>query len=843
MIRKVFLSHSSENKEFIDSVYDKLPSIAVYDKYSFHTGDEFIQVINSFLAETALFVLFASKESLKAPWVKYEIDQATLLKINGKINQMICIIIDDSKIEEIPQYLRSCNICKSNNPKDVAATIQGILNKINESSFIYLGRNSDADEVEKKLFPLYSEETPYIFNLYGIPGIGKRTFFKNSIMALGKHKFFKPILIPVEDGEKVFSLSAKILSYLKPYSCIEEFYDYTKKLKLLSDEDIIDELLHYIPTILKQQSLICFYDFDYILDDSGYVKESFSNLFDKICIPQLLFVAISRRKVHWSLGARKNFFRLEGLNEEAMQRIIMACMQARSLALSRTQIKDIAECASGHPGIAQKIVEMIQEYGFDTIMDSKEKIKVFSTSIFEQHINSYLQSDHAKKIMGILNWFSPIPFCVLKKVFPSINCGDEIMSLIDKCIVEIEPETTLISVSQPLVYTISQHVSQPSTSEMKKIASAIMEYYKEKSSDDFNVPLALAMARIMGIIDYLIPGDKETHRIALAFDADFVKKVKQYYYDDMYDRAISLALKVLNSGNQNQSVLNMLIKSYIEINKFEEAMRVIEESDSNNWLSPKNICMLKGLYFEKTNRTDEAIEEYKNAQLISPNDIHANMELAKCYIARHDYNAASEIIERFKDNPALKSKNKLLDCAIKVLTRTGNFADAQQMLEDRALLRKDKYYYIRLSDWHHAQGNIESAIEAAKMADGERYFPKYMQLASLLFEKHDCDGFKKNLDYIESTFPFKRNNEILYLKSEYLILQGNYKLAYKIIANCSTIPTIVRDQISYLCFVNLEGQVSIKYSRRLEYKSKRLLLEADYKDRLPLLQSLYHDAL
>ena len=171
MIRKVFLSHSSENKEFVDSVYCQLPSVAVYDKYSFHTGEEFVKIIRFFLEETGLFVLFASHESLSAPWVQYEIDQATLLKIKGKINQIICIIIDDSEIADIPLYLQQCDVCETKNPKDAAAAIQSSLNKINESSFVYFGRNSDANMVEKKLFPLCPEETPYILNLYGLPGI------------------------------------------------------------------------------------------------------------------------------------------------------------------------------------------------------------------------------------------------------------------------------------------------------------------------------------------------------------------------------------------------------------------------------------------------------------------------------------------------------------------------------------------------------------------------------------------------------------------------------------------------------------------------------------------------
>ena len=75
--------------------------------------------------------------------------------------------------------------------------------------------------------------------------------------------------------------------------------------------------------------------------------------------------------------------------------------------------------------------------------------------------------------------------------------------------------------------------------------------------------------------------------------------------------------------------------------------------------------MLKGLYFEKTNNLQEAIAEYKNAQLISPDDIHANMELAKCYIAEHNYDDASKIIDQVKHYPVLQSKNKLMQIILR----------------------------------------------------------------------------------------------------------------------------------------------------------------------------------
>ena len=71
------------------------------------------------------------------------------------------------------------------------------------------------------------------------------------------------------------------------------------------------------------------------------------------------------------------------------------------------------------------------------------------------------------------------------------------------------------------------------------------------------------------------------------------------------------------------------------------------------------------------------------------------LEFFDCYIYKKGYLPSvfiKAVLKLYRDKTALKGmKGKELDYAL-----------AKEMLNSRALLGKDKYYYIRLSDWYHS---------------------------------------------------------------------------------------------------------------------------------------------
>lgn len=70
---KAFLSHSSQDKQFVGAVAKELGrQFCVFDEQVFETGNEFKDSIERGLDESSVFVLFASRKALESIWVKFE---------------------------------------------------------------------------------------------------------------------------------------------------------------------------------------------------------------------------------------------------------------------------------------------------------------------------------------------------------------------------------------------------------------------------------------------------------------------------------------------------------------------------------------------------------------------------------------------------------------------------------------------------------------------------------------------------------------------------------------------------------------------------------------------------
>ena len=106
---KVFLSHSSFDKEYVEQIANKFgKDKAIYDTFSFETGEKTFEQILNALNNTDLFVIFLSDNALESKWVKDELHIAIENLNLGKIKQIFPIIIDSKisyKDNRIPLWM------------------------------------------------------------------------------------------------------------------------------------------------------------------------------------------------------------------------------------------------------------------------------------------------------------------------------------------------------------------------------------------------------------------------------------------------------------------------------------------------------------------------------------------------------------------------------------------------------------------------------------------------------------------------------------------------------------------------------------------------------------------
>lgn len=91
---KVFLSHKSEDKDFVRYVAEKIGiDRCHYDEYTFEDGMNTLDEIMSALDSTDLFILFISDKALDSKWVKRERVRAKKLLDQGKKNKFIQLLL------------------------------------------------------------------------------------------------------------------------------------------------------------------------------------------------------------------------------------------------------------------------------------------------------------------------------------------------------------------------------------------------------------------------------------------------------------------------------------------------------------------------------------------------------------------------------------------------------------------------------------------------------------------------------------------------------------------------------------------------------------------------------
>lgn len=120
-LSRVFISHSSQDKEFAQLVVAGLrsPNMAPWiDSEQIVTGDDIFDRLGQGLQLMDVMVFLVSKASLESEWVKLEVKYAVKREINERRVLVLPFIIDDTPIDALDWFLSHRNVsCVAANPR------------------------------------------------------------------------------------------------------------------------------------------------------------------------------------------------------------------------------------------------------------------------------------------------------------------------------------------------------------------------------------------------------------------------------------------------------------------------------------------------------------------------------------------------------------------------------------------------------------------------------------------------------------------------------------------------------------------------------------------------------
>ena len=97
---RVFLSHSKNDKNFIENIANDLRSARVdvwYDEWEIPPGDSFRHQLTKGIDESDLFFIYLTESSVNSYWVQHELDTAFIKQANAG-RTILALFVDSDNV-------------------------------------------------------------------------------------------------------------------------------------------------------------------------------------------------------------------------------------------------------------------------------------------------------------------------------------------------------------------------------------------------------------------------------------------------------------------------------------------------------------------------------------------------------------------------------------------------------------------------------------------------------------------------------------------------------------------------------------------------------------------------
>lgn len=814
---KAFLSHSSIDKEFVREVAAKLGRLdCIFDENSFASGNDFRKEIEKHIDNSHVFVFFASKNSLESFWCRFELDQALFNKIRGKINAGIVYIIDsNAKHQDIPSWLTTALIKKESSPAVIARDIKSHLSRAADKLQwpIYLGRSHERELLEYTLNPVDGGNQPKVISIFGLPGVGRRSFIKNSIKDL--YSLEKTVEIEIEAGDDINTLCAKLADIVEPYSCQDELKSIVNQIMSLSESEATDRAISNIENIVSSNELPVFYDAGGLVLDNACLPSYINRLISKIEASRNAYlVLILTRRISSDNAEKIECVPIEQLSNKAISQLLARLAQKSGINLSQKNNEDLTDYINGYPPAAYFAIKQSLIYSVEALVNDKRKLTQFSQKRFITHIQDHNLDNSDIHVLQVLSGFSPLPLRALLVLYPcsDTEAHDKIYGMIDCSLIRVV-DGQLYRIADPIKGAINEVFGYAEKAVINKILPPLEDFIE--TVEDHH---KLDLSRVLYRIGFMLQNDVARDR-GIVLNADYIKLLEDFYHQRKYKEAIELGMTAVKHSPDSAKARTFLVKALIQEEKWVAAQ---EQIDSIYPVDEyRNIYYLQGFLERKKGDIKKAIEALEKSEKHGRKGFALYRELSHCYFMNNDLILADNYIQKaLKIQP---NNNQVIDMAVRIAIKSSSEDLAKRYIDQLELLDAQEYFQLRLSAFHLAFSRNELALNAARKSveiGGNRFFSGRVQLIKALTK---CRFFKEaefELSSMNSDFPNSKNDIKLALKCGLELENEHPGIAFEILNGFVDKTCPQYQGIRKKCLERLVKDMSVSYQKRQEYQSE-----------------------
>lgn len=547
---KVFLSHKSEDKNFVRYVAEKIGiDRCHYDEYTFEDGMQTLDEIMSALDNTDLFVLFISDKALDSEWVTRERLQAKKLLDQGKIRQIYPIIIDPNpKIthadERIPTWMRNEYVIRRiTSPKIAAQKIKARLRELTwETSpelkgrqTYFFGRNQEIEEFEQRRSNLDKAEMVCCV-ASGFEGIGRKRFMDH---CLKKSHILREAssynLIQIEMHESIEDFILK----LSDLSSGLDTPDTVMALKTM--EEKVERVTALLKSFQDSREVVFVEDVGTLITPTQEMVPWLKSALEHVR-PRFVLGISSKYPLKRTKCAPNVFsIRLNELNKGDRINMFREYSEQCGLDLERETLQTVSALLTGYPTQIFWAVTVLKEYSDTEISSHLHEIVDYANDKAATVLNHFDGNEKAINFLAYLSRFEILSAEMISKAFqidPDLQKIYEEFRALSICnLYGSNGEIIRVSdVIRDYVNRMKHELAEPYQKIIDEMVSTSLDQKFYEDSD---------LASYYGIIKEKIINGASTSSAAI-LPSLYIKSIVEFYNNRSYKKCCALCKQIIN---------------------------------------------------------------------------------------------------------------------------------------------------------------------------------------------------------------------------------------------------------------------------------------------------------
>ena len=786
-MNKVFLSHSSKDKEYVSYIANCFGrDHCVYDSMCFEAGMKNLDEIFREMDRSCIFVVFLSNSSLDSEWVKKELSIADE-KLNydrQKLSQIFPIIIDPlvSHLDDrIPDFLRkgfgSYNL-------RVITSNKVAYRKIKAQQVKYLIDNHLFSPSEKECFYGRDEEIACFKKAFD-SGNGIKCIISSGFSGIGRKSYLLQCLKRSQIIEDYYSPPIVSLDHM---SSIEDLiiklsevgfgnYSIDTVSALASIEQKIDVLVEVLKSIQDYREQVIIYDNGCLVSRTGAIVYWLEKALEQIRPEVTLIIAAQNDVNIYELRRYSYIFSrpLSTLPYHEWMGLMRVYAQTLNLELSQEDREYFRDILTGYPPQVKYCVELIKDTSIYEVKQNPHPIVENFSQKTTEMLDSAIPKDIREDAFGLLAFIAQygiVPTSLLSEILKAKETYRQAFSLFKTLTIcrTLGISNEYVEVNPLVSDFIQRGRFEPSSDIKHMLKTRVIEFNKsidnvEKTdTEDFESIKYYLKTNI-------IEGKDIPARFMYA--TVYLSSIYELYNHQRYKQVISLVEKLKNMRvfQRYDLPVQTKIQGYYcralarETNpKFYEEVEFFNPSISSTG-DYKEYNFLRGFMFRHNSEYDKALDRYKLVLARQSDHRSAMREIVTVYRGLEDYESAYEYArsnyQRDPENPYQ------IQPYFEILARKSSRTESEnksieEMLRTIQRISYDNsnttYYEIRAQYAAYITGEKEEALSI--IHEGAKQFPDSSYILRTWF---DCSEHFKDLEEMQESLrimePLSKNSK------------------------------------------------------------------------------------